>query len=407
MNQTSAQAFCVDKTILGTEKHLVVDGGFSWVEELPHNVWQYSGVIKNDCDLCFDTLLKLGLIDVNAHPPPQFEKAMKALVKERSIVVPWQKIMPKQAHVNFVRTIVDTLVDSLGNAPVDYYVNTWVKEMALLRSLVPAHVNERLRQDFLSSCDNPGSLESFSLIDEVTKPIVYDRFGTRTGRLTVTSGPMILTLKKDHRQILTSSWGDDGDVVMFDFNALEPRIALYESGGDCSDSDLYDAMNVELFERTLERDVVKGGVISAIYGQSGWALAKRFNLDNPHEVVGKIAEYFKAKELLNAIKNDYVINGAKFIRNKYGRSILIDEPSDRVLINSYVQSTGVDVALLGFYELMNKIRGFRVKPLFVLVDALIIDCHKDDLSDVQHVTSINVDGYDQAWNLKMTMMNTH
>ena len=46
-----------------------------------------------------------------------------------------------------------------------------------------------------------------------------------TGRMTITSGPNILTLKRGHRKILRSRY-PGGKIVEIDIRAAEPRVVL-------------------------------------------------------------------------------------------------------------------------------------------------------------------------------------
>ena len=57
------------------------------------------------------------------------------------------------------------------------------------------------------------------------QPVVYDQMGSITGRLTVSSGPQILTLKREYRSILKPS-RRGRRLLMADFVSHEPRVAL-------------------------------------------------------------------------------------------------------------------------------------------------------------------------------------
>ena len=56
-----------------------------------------------------------------------------------------------------------------------------------------------------------------------------------------------------------------------------------------------------------------------------------------------------------------------WITNMYGRRVQIDEPLDHILVNSYSQSTGADVAMLGFQDILQRFKKLPgVVPLYVL-----------------------------------------
>ena len=54
-----------------------------------------------------------------------------------------------------------------------------------------------------------------------------------------------------------------------------------------------------------------------------------------------------------------------------------------MLINNFLQSTAVDIALLGFSHLTNKLSELGVKFLFVIHDALIIDVPPEVIPKLQ------------------------
>ena len=78
----------------------------------------------------------------------------------------------------------------------------------------------------------------------------------------------------------------------------------------------------------------------------------------------------------------------------------MDPEAKNTLVNTYVQSTGVDVAMMGFNQVLKQLGTDGVRPLFVLHDALILDVRNDRLPDVESVSSVAVPGYDTEFPLK-------
>lgn len=395
--------FVIDKKVLGTPQHLFVADGFCWVSTVPDGVWYMNGNLKDNSDWCLDTLLKLQGIIIDIKVPDRYYKAMESLMSGSiSWPPPWREIMPKAAHRSFVESLIKSVAVSLNNAQKEYYHRVWVPGNHTFDKLNTAVVDKETFETLLESGEgNIGALRTFQPgADGLTQPIVYNRFGSRTGRPTVMSGPNILTLKREHRKLLRSRWGIDGSVVLLDFSALEVRVILYEAGHRCDNQDLYSDINESLFKSKLPRDVVKGAVISDLYGQSKRALGQRLGIKGKHldAFMNKIRDYFKIEQLLKTIKQQFIENG--YILNRYGRRVTIDEPLDHMLINSYAQSTGADVVTLGFNQIIKQLEGFRAVPIFFLVDAILLDVHNDDLDVVKSVNNITVDGYVQKWPLK-------
>jgi DNA polymerase I-like protein with 3'-5' exonuclease and polymerase domains len=216
--------------------------------------------------------------------------------------------------------------------------------------------------------------------------------------MTVASGPNILLLKKEHRHIIKSSF-TGGSVVYLDFSSLEARVLLYESGGSCEGSDLYTSIAEKI--GNVNRDAVKLAVLAELYGSSKNSLALTLGLSdtNLHEFIKRVGEVINTRDLLVTLKKQFAENG--YIRNKFGRKLEIARPQDNIFINYYAQSTGVDVALLGFNNIMNTLGTDGIRPLFVLHDALVLDVREDRLKDVERLTDVQVPGFSSKFPLKL------
>lgn len=271
----------------------------------------------------------------------------------------------------------------------------------VLRSLKRAKINPvRYAAAIESGEGNVPALKSFKpQMGGYAGIITYNRFGSRTGRITIDTGPSILTLKKEHRNIIESRYGSKGKIVIVDFANLEPRVLLYEAGKRCDDPDLYTVLNNELFHGDGDRKIVKAAVISELYGISRYTLQK--NLEQPLEVIDeftkRIRAHFETGKLLKRIKACFVKEG--YILNRFGRRVKIDEPLNHILVNSYAQSTGVDIAMLGFEQIIERCEGRKITPICLLVDALILDVHEDEMGFLKLIKSVKVPGYVQSFYL--------
>jgi hypothetical protein len=68
-----------------------------------------------------------------------------------------------------------------------------------------------------------------------------------------------------------------------------------------------------------------------------------------------------------------------------------------------VQSTAVDVSLMGFTTLLDTLPK-SARPLFNLHDALIIDVMNKDLPDLLSLRTLTVPGYDQKFPVKVSLL---
>lgn len=395
------EPFCIDRSILGTNKSLLKNNDeFAWVEHVPTDAWHLSGRFKPD--RCLDTLLALGGTNVNTVPDQKFVNVVST-VSSGSLstsIVPWRLVMPKRDHRTFLERLVHDVEVALPTLPKAYYEDTWVPGQTVLRSLSRARVDVQAFDELVKAgTGNTHALSTFFPDGQcLTSKVTYNRFGTLTGRLTVSSGPSILTLNRSHRRVLRPL--TNGKVVSVDFAALEPRVLLHESGAWCSEQDLYASLAKEF---SKDRKSIKGAVLAELYGSSKRALGEAINMKGKEldEFVARVKERFGTGSLLKRLKSQYYSRGV--ITNRFGRVIGIDEPIDRIFINYYAQSTGADVALLGFNDLLNRLKASApsVRPLFVLHDAIVLDVPEEHMEAVTNIKSLNVRGYDVEWPVKV------
>lgn len=399
--------FCISSSILGSERHLVIsENGFSTLspdDSSLQNMWFINGIIDSTNStkmLCLDSLFKLYGVEILLKPSIQWVKSLNLVAKD-IINIPWSQIMPTQSYHDFVKKLIKTIVDAMDQIPKDYYMNTWREESQLFCSLKAAKIDvlqyNKISKDI--SYDS-GAFETFRPNSNGRIPVVsYNRFATRTGRLIVESGPNILTLKKEYRQLLKSSFSS-GTICSLDFGALEVRIILAEAGKNISSRDLYLEIANELFGGKISRDVVKIAIISELYGSSKNMIGLRLGLEGKKldEFINLIKSNFKTIDLCQKLKDEYCKTGK--IKNFYGRLLKIDDPKNHVLINTYAQSTGVDVSLLGFKKIVDDLGFDGIRPLFILHDALILDVRSDRLDDVKNILSVKVPGYNNEFPIK-------
>jgi len=400
-------SFCIDLTVLGTEKHLLCkESGFVWLSTVPQNTWHLSGNIKQESDWCLDTVLRLAGKTIEISPPEKFVNSMKKFTEE-SDVLPWQHLMPQSAHRAFMKNLVNSVVVAIDNIPMSYYRSCWVPGNGVIRSLKQATIDNVKWRAIIDACvPTMGTVKTFRPDQYgLAEKIVYDRFGALTGRLTVTDGPNIMTLKKEYRDIIVPST-INGCIMCIDFAALEARVLLYEAGKRCEDPDLYGMIAREL-GKGVSRKAAKAAVISELYGSSKTALGKVLGLSGKelNVFVKQVKTYFNTAELLKRVKKQFVETGK--IVNRYGRHVVIDEPLDHIMINYYAQSTGADVALLGFSKIVNELslRASNVKPLFLLHDGLFLDVPEEHIETILKIDSVNIDGYVQKFILKVEKLN--
>lgn len=392
--------FVIDSSILGTDKHLVGDPeGFVWSESVPRDCWHLTGDLKTSPTArCLDTLFKMHG-HKSTEVPDKYLTAMKTLVTG-SIPIPWKSVLPQGEFKKFFKNLVQETSSVFSSLPIDYYETAWSAGTRVLASFRPACIDIDAFNQVLDKTPTSPGLESFRpKRSGFAHPVAYDRFATRTGRLTVVEGPNILILKKENRRIIKSSF-EDGIVAYIDFRALEARIVLAEAGRHSTAEDLYEDLSHLLFKSILPRDVVKTAVLSELYGISRSSLKARLGVSDQKldAFIEVIRKYFEVDSLRSRLKDQLTSEGK--IMNRFGRPLVIPRGQDNLLVNTYAQSSGVDVSLLGFDSILRHLGSEGIRPLFVLHDAMIVDVRRDRINDVMNIKDVSIPTYTSPFPVK-------
>lgn len=400
--------FTIDSSLLGTSKHIVGDSdGYVLAESVPRDTWHLTGEIKTaPTARCLDTLRRLAGRQL-PKLPEKYLASMSCLVTgSQDVTIPWRYVLPQDEFRIFFKKVVQETTDTFSDLPFEYYEVAWSAGSRVLNALKPAAIDLSVLQSYIESVGQatPG-LESFRpKRSGFAQPVEYDRFATRTGRLTVTSGPNILVLKKSCRDVIRSSF-DDGFIVSLDFRALEARIVLAECGKYSEKEDIYDEISQNQFKGMIPRDIVKVAVLSDLYGISRGALKARLGVSDQKldSFIGVIRDYFRVEDLKSRLKEQVQTFGKML--NRFGRPLNVPEGQDNLLVNTYAQSSGVDVSMLGFDQVLKNLGQEGIRPLFVLHDAIIIDVRGDRLKDVENIKDVSIPTYEKYFPLKFEMLS--
>ena len=197
----------------------------------------------------------------------------------------------------------------------------------------------------------------------------YDIWSSVTGRMSIESGPNILTLDKKYRRIFKSRF-TDGEIIQIDFSSLEPNTFLAMQGKSF-ESDAY-AWVASQIDIAVPREVLKVAVMSALYGMSPSNFAKKFaDIPDANELLFQVRDAFGFDKMTKHYREQLDAEG--HITNHFGRIIKCDKTSP--LVAHAVQSTAVDVVCQGFTALLDEFQmeGIDAVPLYLIHDALMLD----------------------------------
>jgi len=397
---------CISKSVLGADKNLLIDADtFSWSSSIPDDYWVL-GDEKNIQSL--DVISRAVKQHVELSPGENWLK-MWGQITDGSTNPMWSKMLPGEVYREYVSRIVDDTRILLNSINDTYFVKEFLIGRELILGLCKAKINEIRFYSLLGevSESRTGSISSFKPdASGLSEPPLYDQTGSATGRLTISKGPNILTLNKEYRDILISRY-NGGQILNIDFVSLEPRILYGINKGEPPD-DIYETISNELFCGEIDRKVIKAATIGSIYGLSSRKFATTIGEDDAmkaSEILRGVKLFFDLSKLSSRLLLENKNTGAIF--NFFGRPLFPGEKSmANILVSHYIQSTGVDVSLVGFNILIKKLKdaGAEFCPIFLIHDAILIDSHPDHISKIKKIAKegIRIPGMDFNFPLDVT-----
>ncbi len=190
-----------------------------------------------------------------------------------------------------------------------------------------------------------------------------------SGRTSITSGFNFLTSSKEFRS-RCSSKKRDNILVSIDFKACEPNLYLRSIGKSIDSPDVYSYLMEELSIKIGDREKLKRGILSVLYGASD-STASRI-LGGNKETLDQIKKFFMISENTQKLNNFFENN--KCIFNAYGRPIF----SDKSILNKWIQSSAVDFCSMAFLTFAQE-RNLSVA--YLVHDEMVVDCSKQDFEN--------------------------
>lgn len=386
---------CIHKDLLGSDRHFIADkrsSYYAWSSSIPADSWVFGG---EDITLrCANAVLKAVDIDVDGTPGEKYINSWNQVGRTCKGDVDWEKSLPPEVFKSFVSGLLDQLWCVFEVVDDTYYGREFLIGRNLILSLKKAAIDVDLFRDLSSEKDNLSSIRSLASFSPdkngwAQKP-TYSMTSSVTGRLTVSDGPNILTMRKNLRRIIKSRH-KNGKIVQIDFTSLEPRILLLSEGISPPD-DIYEYISKKVLGGDTTRQVAKTATLGAMFGISSTRLGESTGLSEIKslEILKEVRKYFKISSLGRSLKSEMMEKG--YIENIYGRKIIPSSGQSHVLINNKIQSSGVDVSLLGFSDLLDSFNqsGTSVTPLFVIHDSIIIDVPGEDMKKISDIVASGV-----------------
>jgi hypothetical protein len=349
----------------GTSQSLSIeDGKISRATEPGSEHWVYGSARIHPRSL-EDVLPAFGMEPPELIPAP----IQKSFIHTRLGNIDWSVAMGAHRFARQLKQTYLTLCEKLNSIEDDPYLPTLLSGRKILSRLEPSSIDvseyRRLKEE-----GNHPQADTFEPDEHgFSKRIRYSH-DTSTGRLKVSEGPKILSLPKGDRKIIKSRW-EGGQVFMIDFVSLEPRVMLLLTRDDAP-RDIYEAMREELNLPDATRAKLKLATISTLYGSKS---------QDPSLVVA-VNKFFRVSEV-----GRRHLSGED-VCNLYGRRLNPEEANLR--LSHFVQSTAVDVALMGFEKIFSELPGGCI-PSFLIHDALLVDVPPESIKEFPTEVSVEIE----------------
>ena len=315
--------------------------------------------------------------------------------------------LPSNTLQAALRSAVEAAQNTLCDKEHSEYLVTYLSIKRFLRSLSPAFINTQQLKKVANEEEHIPTqqrMEEFRPLkgQQQAPPTVYGVAETSTGRLVVTSGPQILTVKSSMRSAFASRF-PKGEVLQIDLVAAEPNIALKATGQD-HEGDVYTHISNKVLNGQVSRSSAKLITLSALYGQSYKNLSKQLPNDiNPASVVRKTREFFQVEQLEAMLNSDLK---AKRLKNALGRPINLSLENKRKSVNYFLQSSAAEIACLVFSKWC-KDNNSKCVPCYIIHDALIVDCTEHLSRELLTDNIIKLSIGDWSFDAKVTLLREY
>lgn len=380
----------IHKLVLGTDQHLLTNPAsatIQWCNKIPVDVWVVGNTYHpNSIEILLDVL---GEDPLDLFPSSHLN-AFKALCPDGvQSNIPWRWMLSDKEYMGRLNTIIERSrinVCALEDSKYDQTYKTIRRFLLGLQQ--PLIDTDRLDSYIRSNTKGmtvEAALRSFSPKGNTAPKIKYNQAGTATGRLTVQSGPRILTLPSRYRDIIKAEKGCE--VVQIDLVSAEPRTALYVAG-KVADGDVYASIAKEL-NLDVERKVVKVASLSALYGAGSSSLSELLGSKvTAKRVIGRLRDHFGVQRIESQLSSDMKSIG--YISNLFGRKLMTRRDEIQKSYSHFMQSTTSDAAITMFSKaskLMKEIDP-RFKPFYMIHDAMVCEVSSNLRDELEQMTQM-------------------
>lgn len=200
-------------------------------------------------------------------------------------------------------------------------------------------------------------------LENWSREIEFDVFGTATGRLSTTKRSFpIMRLDKDFRKFIKprNDW-----FVEFDINAADIRSLFFILGKEQPQIDIHDWNIQNVFGSDVDRDLAKRMIFSWLYDLS--------------KTNDKLEKVYGRDNILDRFWID------NHITNPFGRKIKVQKDN---AISYLIQSTTADYVLSKLAKIVSLLQGLKTRIAFTIHDSIVVDLAWDERHIIAKILAI-------------------
>ena len=208
-------------------------------------------------------------------------------------------------------------------------------------------------------------------IKNTPRRVLYNQFGTKTGRLTTSSDSFpILTLHKSLRSAINPI---NDFFIEIDFNGAEVRTLLGLLQKKQPVGDIHDFHLDNVFTHLSTRDESKIAFFAWLYGSRNHTNLK---------AIKKLEDYYDRQKILNKHYQDGVVT------SPYGK--IIHDVTPHHALNYLVQSTAAELALKQALKVEYFLRLKNTKSFlsFIVHDSIVLDMCEEDMKYIKPLSHL-------------------
>lgn len=290
--------------------------------------------------------------------------------------IPWADILPESIIENFINEFTTWWLKQKFPNNVSEFYNSYVAENNLYENIVPLTINKTKYEKHYNETQKKESFLEFNPNNNELSPIKYSR-NTTTGRMVVSSGPNLLVLPKEQRDMIESK---NGCLLYADFCSLEPNVLLFVTKKIPTEQ-FYENLTKII---NVERKVIKQGYLATIYGAGFDKIANIFQTTEykAKEISSEFNSLLGIEELRESIIENWYKNEKRFIENFFGQRIrtIPNETPEYKLLSLYLQSTATEMAIrmFSFAAFLFKKQKLLSRFSGIIHDGAFIDCKQEE-----------------------------